>query len=153
MLPILLSYASVMPALTPSSSTDSNAHFVARKASYPSDAAVFEELVFLSFAHEFFDRPLNSCVLRLDPNPCDALYPRRFCKVCAVSGVVPVDARERLPAPAHDHRAHDNRAAIIAFDLDPRDTDHKRAYTIYAFESFHISPALHAVPLGGYDGV
>jgi hypothetical protein len=57
MLPVPLSYASITPAPTPSC---------------PADAAVFKELVFLSLAHEFLDGPLRSCVLRLDPDLCDA---------------------------------------------------------------------------------
>jgi hypothetical protein len=55
---------------------------------------------------------------------------------------------------AHDYRTHSDPAAIIAFNLGPRDVDQQRAYTVYAFESFRIGPvesALCAIPLGGYD--
>lgn len=120
MLPVPLSYTLVTPApILPS--TGSNGHSAARKAGCHIDVAVFEELVFRSLTHELFDGPLRSCVLRLDPNPCDALRPWRFREVRVVSGAVPVDARERLPAPARDHRAHGDRAVILTFD--PRDVD------------------------------
>jgi hypothetical protein len=65
-----------------------------------------------------------------------------------------MDARKRLPAPAHDHPVRGDRTIIIAFDLDPRDVDPERAYANYAFDSFHVSLvecALCAVPLSGYD--
>jgi hypothetical protein len=93
-------------------------------------------------------------VLRLDPNPCDALRPGCFHEVRVISGTVPVAMRERLPGPARGHHAHGNCTILVSFDLDPRDVDPERAYTISAFESFHIGRVkcvLHAVPLGAYD--
>jgi hypothetical protein len=43
-----------------------------------------------------------------------------------------VATREHLPATARGHHAHGNRTILVGFDLDPRDVDLERAYTISA---------------------
>jgi hypothetical protein len=40
-----------------------------------------------------------------------------------------------------DYRAHGDPTVIIAFDLGPRNTDHQRACTVYALESFRSTPS------------
>ncbi|XP_066355127.1 uncharacterized protein [Miscanthus floridulus] len=65
-------------------------------------------------------------------------------------------ARERLPSPSRDHRAHGDPAVVIAFDLDPRDSDPERGAdaVLYALEykpfyrHYHVAVAF---PVG--DGI